>query len=41
MQFFRDLLSKYYVYWVEVLVIVSIVMFLLYVAATLNLFKKE
>ena len=32
---------KYYVYWVEILVIIGIVVFLLFLAYSMNLHKKE
>jgi hypothetical protein len=41
MGFLFDLFSmNYYVYWVESLVILAVILFILYVSYSLNLFKK-
>lgn len=42
MDVLRNLFSpKYYFYWIEILVIIAIVLFLLYISFSLNLFKKD
>lgn len=33
--------QKYFVYWVEFLVILGIVIFILYISYSLNLFKRD
>lgn len=41
-QLLNDLFSiEYYIYWVEVFVIIAILLFVIYVAYNLNLFKRK